>query len=912
MTKLKPIMRYAFALYCACCAESVVAQLPPDKPSTHSRIIRRFDFDERKLGNFESLPMNWLRIDARGYPSFLEPAFDLDHGHTTAPSFFMSIRTGNVGAYYRAKDIVADANSEYRISAWVHTEELQHAGAIITAFYYDHTLTKIEASEQRSRAVRSENGWTQVHVDLPGGNARARWIGLSCRIEQPSIADDTTSAVVPIHYTDVTGSAWFDDIVIMRRPRVSLTLDRVDHFYRSDETITCDAELFDLDGLDLDIELKIQDAEARTVFEQRLGGQSLIGMPRRVEIGQLPAGLYQARLTMSLDGRTIADHPRTFAVLAHDANATPDNGGVYGLVLTPDDLDHSELPNLIRRLAPALIKIPVWRHETNDQSVIYGDEAARNLVQTAVNDGIAPIAVLAETPTSLLPDNHRPPRPDALLSGGEDWMRRWEPYLNIVTSRYGGYIDHWQLGTDASAPQLQDKTLAKALTILRRYLAPLIGQPRIIVPQDALTTSASAARTADLQTVYFPAHVQPATPTSIAENAPTQKRWATLALPDASGYQRETRLARFAKQLLLARAAGYERVFIERPWNYRDIEGLTVIEPREEAVIFHALAQATRGQNQIERLSLHPQIDTWLFTSPTNERGTLVLCSLDESQQLVELDLPDETRLLDAWGREHSIERTNGLARITVGPMPMVLSGVQPAALRFQDSFELDDAVLTVAIEEHQRTLRLRNTFADDIEGELVLAAPRGWRLTPRRIALRLQPGELSETRLFIKPPTNETIGTQRLFGQIRLGERGPSRVWTPLSVATPGLDVSVFGYIEGDGVRFFQRVTNRSDKAIDLRSYMIAPEMPRVSRSIRSLGAGETAVREYVYPSAAQLDGRPVRLSLEEIDGGLRHNEVLRVPYRQDETRRDLTGGNANLLDSSAAARALSRTNGG
>jgi len=115
--------------------------------------------------------------------------------------------------------------------------------------------------------------------------------------------------------------------------------------------------------------------------------------------------------------------------------------------------------------------------------------------------------------------------------------------------------------------------------------------------------------------------------------------------------------------------------------------------------------------------------------------------------------------------------------RVAVGPMPQLLTGVQPAALRFQDSFELDDDAITVAIEEHQRTLRLKNTFAEDLEGELVIDAPRGWRITPRRIDLRLRPNEMSETTVFIKPPVNETIGTKRLFATIKLGKRGPGRM---------------------------------------------------------------------------------------------------------------------------------------
>jgi len=903
-------LQFAAAHFCLIAYSQVaVAQQTPSPQADNPRVVKVFDFDERKFGNFESLPMNWLRIDAPNFPSFLEPAFDMTVGRSAAPSFGMAIRTGNVGAYYRAKDIVADTDSEYRISAWVKTEALEHAGALITAFYYDHNLSKINTTERRSRSVQTNGQWTKVHVDLPGGNSHARWIGLSCRIEQPAIANYQANDLIPIHYTDVNGRAWFDDIAIMRRPRVSLQLDRADHLYRDSETVTCRVQLFDVDGVDLDIELSVLDAADRSVFRQSLAGKSLIGDPRSIVFDELNAGIYDTQLTMSLGGKSIAHHNRRFAVLSKPLTAPSNGGGPFGLVLNTVDMDQPGLMDIIERLKPSLVKVPVWSHETDDATVVFGDRTTRQLIKRAVDAGISVVAMLAETPSALLPDLQRPPRPDALLAGKVDWVKQWEPYLNIITSRYGGYVDHWQLGTDASAPILKDETLVAALTKLRGYLAPLVGTPMVIVPQNALQAAGRAAELADIQTVYLPPHVEPVD--EVDEDAMQSHRWATMALADEGRYQRVARLARFARRLLQARAAGFERVFIEPPWAYQSIDGQRVIRPREEVVIFHALAQAVSGQDRIERLTLDPNLECWLFSSADGSRATLALWSSDESLRHIDLDLPVGARHIDAWGHEIPLTSKNDWKRISVGPMPQLIIGVQPAALRFQDSFELNNDEITVAIEEHQRMLRLRNTFAEDLEGELVIDAPRGWRITPRRIDLRLQPNDLSETTIFIKPPVNETIGTKRLFATIKLGKRGPGRLWTPLNVVAPGLEVSVFGHVEGESVRFFQRVTNRSDQPIDLRSYLIAPELPRLSRSIRSLGVGETAVRQYTYPSAAQLNGRPVRLSLEEIGGSLRHNEVVRVPYEPGVSRNDTFGGNSKRLDKSAAARAFSNING-
>src|ERR1043166_3507571 len=127
------------------------------------RMIKRFDFSEQNLGNFESFPRGWRPIYGAGYPRFLEARFDLESGHAAAPCFKFPLSGGSVGASYQVPDIPANPACEYRLSGWIRTENLVHGSARLSAYYLDQSLNKIVESERSSSELRSEgadsNGW---------------------------------------------------------------------------------------------------------------------------------------------------------------------------------------------------------------------------------------------------------------------------------------------------------------------------------------------------------------------------------------------------------------------------------------------------------------------------------------------------------------------------------------------------------------------------------------------------------------------------------------------------------------------------------------------------------------------------------------------------------------------------------
>lgn len=870
---------------CATIAPSIAQDVPQHPSTALAREAKRFDFDERRLGNYETLPMNWLPITGGNFPRFVEPAFDMTSGHDAPPSFQLRIQTGNVGAYYLAKDIPAHPGSEYRISAWVRTTGLENASAYITAYYLDHALKPIGETERYSEAVNARSGadWTQIVVDLPGGIKNARWIALSCRIEQPKPESPVEGPFAPIPRRDTNASAWFDDIVVIRRPRVEMALNRDSHFYFDDERVRCDIKLLDLDGAGLDVTLNVDDAVGRTMQTYTLDGPSLVTETKTIDIDSLAPGMYSARLEMRLDQHVIAEHERRFVVLRRSMAGERRNGAGFGVVLSDESVDRPEIIELIDRIHPGAVKLPLWRFGLTDDAVVYGDENTRNMIETFRRRNIEIVAVLDALPKPLAAAYAYPKRTvERALAVPVAEKNDWVPYLGLLLMRHGAWTNTWQLGDDHGAPRFDATTITAALQSVRRVIDPLVGRPRIVLPSSSFGGARVEIGPNDIASTTFEFHQTP----DLGEDgdasekpaAPLGSSWATLTTTDEDRYDREPRLTRFARGLISSRAIGYEAVFVPALWTFEESDDGQTIRPREELVILNTISRRLGDLPNATRLTLTPNVASWLFADAQGLSGAIALWRPDEASGEMTLDIPPTAEIHDVWGRDVETARTEQGVRFPVGGMPVLIGPVSVRHIREIDSFEVKDDKLTASIRTQTRDVMLLNTQSEDLVGELLLQAPDGWRVSPRRVPIKLHPGEMLKYPIQLKPPSNTPAGWYSLRGRLDVGGDGDGEtcVSTPIRVDAPGLDVNVFAHRDGDSIRFVQRITNTADRVMELRAYLIAPGRPRDTRSINHLGAGETAVGEFRVEPAATVEGGYVRISVEEVGGELKHNTVI------------------------------------
>src|SRR5262249_43796742 len=159
------------------------------------------------------------------------------------------------------------------------------------------------------------------------------------------------------------------------------------------------------------------------------------------------------------------------------------------------------------------------------------------------------------------------------------------------------------------------------------------------------------------------------------------------------------------------------------------------------------------------------------------------------------------------------------------------------------------------------------------LRGRLMLHPPMRIRVEPRQFNLDLNPGQTLDIPVDWQVPTNYPGGPATLLAELRIDGTNPTKLTlrTPLVVTANGLDVQVTATpIEG-ALRIIQRITNHTDRSLALRCVLVAPDRPRIGRTIPELPPGQTVTRTFLLdapPKTAHTEPRAARISVEEIDG--------------------------------------------
>lgn len=851
------------------------------------RVVKSFDFNERSLGNFEAIPMNWLPVEGPAYRRFLEARFDEQVGHIAPPSFLLALQGGSLASHYFAKDIPVHAGSEYRLTAWIRPQHLVHARAYLTIYYLDHALRKIDDSEQRSVEIRGagdDEPWQRVMIDLPPGDEHARWIGLTCHVDQITMPAGKRDSFHPIEYHDVHGAAWFDDITILRLPRISLSLNATEGVYLPGRPTVCTVKMVDLDGADVRTDLDILDADGRVLETHALDSAKLVREAATLQIANLPAGCYLARLSARVGDRVLSVQQRRFLRLNDGLTLKQRGNGGFGIVADSSLFAHRDISKrLLSILAPSMIKLPLWRGDLRDAAIVRGDPDFEVLVEALHLADIGMVGVLESPPDSLAKQYGLTER--SVTSVLATNPNQWRPYLALILTRYGQRISAWQLGAD-NAPFLGDPALsAKALANLRREMRTLIGTPQVVIPRSLLHSIPKDALPADVFSLTVPAHFgaeQIVEQSKDIAGADGTARWATMQQPEPGKFDRRWRLIHYARRLAVARAGGLDMVFVPQPWSFATEDDKVIVEPQEEFIILRTLNQALRGLQPAGPIWIGPGMRASLFTSPTQHDGALVVWR--EAQGLsaedMTIDLGGDAQEIDLWGNARSPESVEGGRRFRVDAMPRIIRPVSPSRVRMLAGFVVDDPAIQATIREHRRVVTFVNTHQSRISGMLRFQSPPGWRIRPKKTHLDLAPGESAKIDITLRIPSNQAAGDYELVGHLAVESQAFPRLTlrTPLKVDAPGLDVNVMAFQDGGVVSVVQRITNRTDGPLNLRAFVIAPNQDRVSGLIKNLAAGHTAIRKYELPQTSTEAGTYIRVSVEQVGGSLRHNAVLKL----------------------------------
>ena len=107
------------------------------QPADVKRVLRTFDFEERRLGNNEDLPMHWSKVEGPGLPHYVNGKLSTDSARGGQFSFRFDLNGGGLIYRYGPGLIKAQRGAHYRIEGHCRTTVLKNARARLTAYFTD-------------------------------------------------------------------------------------------------------------------------------------------------------------------------------------------------------------------------------------------------------------------------------------------------------------------------------------------------------------------------------------------------------------------------------------------------------------------------------------------------------------------------------------------------------------------------------------------------------------------------------------------------------------------------------------------------------------------------------------------------------------------------------------------------------
>jgi hypothetical protein len=537
---------------------------------TPKRLVERYDFEDTndqgvKLGRGLNLPPAWYptgRAPQSRDPNFTrlplhdrlsrQPGFPQHNvvgysaagqGAASEYSLRVGIDGGSAGAYLAIGALPAVPGSDYLVSARVRTEQLEHAGARLRAYFVDPAGRRLEPSTRATPRLRTAGAWTDIDLTLPGEYAEVAYIGIEVELVQPAADPRDLLGNHQLVLTDVTGQAWFDDIAVWQLPHVEIGTANPANVTRHPSGPFWNIAVRDLVGGRLTARLTVYDHAMNVVAEDRrpMGwgapsnwrwspklpgfgwylaelavlegdttarrratqGNTLTfgGPPPSLSLGEPAADTSDPAATQA-NGEAQLDPPATEPpvptsgagegnVIARTYNAVlwlpPGTGPVgvdaekFALVATGmDGRSLSLLPELARIVGLGSVIVSAWDRETTLGGLDLRLEALKDAIRPLKNAGRN--VELSFSPVPEMLQHTRGINTDSPESVFAADPSIWMPYVQPILVRHGQRVRQWHLG---SADRPEGAYLPELPAVVSRVYEQFrhwTPGPRLVVP----------------------------------------------------------------------------------------------------------------------------------------------------------------------------------------------------------------------------------------------------------------------------------------------------------------------------------------------------------------------------------------------------------------------------------------------
>ena len=845
------------------------------------RIVRVFDFDEPD--NLGTIPKYWELFPGESFPHYAGGRFDHSVGRTAPPSFYLDMNGRSVAFRYRGIETRVRPNSDYLIVGWIKPNRLRTGRATITAYYLDYEGTPLPETQRQGRLVGGEDGgdgWQRVEVFLPAGSFEADALGLTLWVEQASIWNTTPRPERHIERLDIDAGAWFDDILIYRLPRVTMSARAEGNIFVAPQTAELEITVLDHDAAGLSARLEVRDASGRVVHQGSVPVQTA---DHPISLADLEPGWYEARLAVTSGPYTLVDRRSAFAVLGDVRAGFRSTSHAFGVVLDGAERNGSDADvALIAAAGLGAVKVPLWTGSAATPGFVEDARTLEAILNGLLRLRVDVTGVLGGLPPELArrADEYRRSLIDILNDPVESWRR----FLARAVAPYASVLASWQVGADGDPLVADDPRLAATLGSVRREMLSLMTSPYLTAPASVNVEPEGRRFPADRITLNLPGGVHPDTIGAHLEafRDLTVMRLEAYIEPPSNEYDRIARLAYWAAQIIETHHAGTDTIYVPQLWRWRRAALGPTVEPTEDFVVYRTIATLLGETRPDGVLAADEGVRALVFSHGAQSVLAVWDWRAPPEGRAWDVQLGRATRVVDLWGRSTPLEHTaDGLHRLTLTPAPVFVDGIERWVPAFQRALRLLPESVAFSLAAHEHNVHIANPNRGVMMGSLRLGVPETWQARPRSFDFNIPPGGEYSFPVELRYRHNEPAGDKVLSAHVQLSEPGGYHMRIPLyfELGIEGVDVWGFATVEGDRVVVRHGVRNRSDGVLSFRAYAAAPGRDRQHKVIIGLEPGESMVRQYHFERADELLGRTIRISLREVNGPRMHNLQLAVP---------------------------------
>lgn len=858
-------------------------------PGDVSRVLKSMDFEERRLGNREDLPMHWSKVAGQGLPDYVNGKLSEDAAHSGKWSFRFDLNGGSLIYRYDPKEIPIHPGAHYRVGCFVQTTVLPHARARLTAFVTDQDGNPIESSITHSDvyAAKTEGeGWQELSIEVSSQDPGAAFLAVQLELLQPSFYSPSTLGARTLFAQDIYGSAWFDDVTISQVPKFLLSSNHAGNVFRRSDPVQLLVTVNDRFTKDLAAQLAIKDAGGAMVYQHSgtvdAAGAIDLGPGLRqltVAVPDVAPGWYDAVLDMTSRGQFVGEQEIQFVRLADDEIAfQPDpRFGVIGTDLPIEGW--SQLPELLTILGAGRVKLAVWSPRGDVEQV--DPQGFDALLEELQKNGITLTACLTAVPPSV-----------AKNIGGSDWStlaaappELWRGDLSYLVSRHANHLDRWQFGADEDAADfLQKPGMRKVYDLLYSEFAKIVVQPDLAMPWPAwydlsgnLPATVALSISPDVLPSQVPLYIQD------LRGHEGHNLSVSLQLLD-NRYGREVQIRDLAQRMVYALAGGASRIDLPLPFTVRKDGDHVTPEPKELFLIMRTLLSQLSGATFRGKIPNSSNVDAFLFDR--NGQGVLVIWSRgqEDSSKALALNLGEHPQRVDLWGNTTPLilpkDPTSDSVMLKVGPMPFFLVDIDGDTAQMRASVGIDKPLLESSFQPHTRRVHFANPGHETITGFVKLVPPAGWALTPSVFNFTLNPGEVFDHDLTIEFPYNSFAGAKTIAANFQVQSDKLTNFTVPITVNLGLGDVGMrtLALRDSGDLVVQQMISNFGEKPINYTAFVVYPGKPRQERLVTDLGPGRTIIKLYRFSNVQFILNAKVRSGLREVEGTRILNDAVPV----------------------------------